>query len=154
MPDGTFARFAISDSPIMEAELAAKFPGIKTYSGQGIDDPTATIRFDVTPSGFHAMVIAAGGTTYIDPFSRGDVSHYISYDKRDYKRTGEIPRCLLDDSAEPIPTRDRSRRTPRGYSPPRSLWERRFEPTASRWPRTSSTRRSTEAPSRPVWRPS
>jgi subtilisin-like proprotein convertase family protein len=104
MPDGTFARFAISDSPIMEAELAAKFPGIKTYSGQGIDDPTATIRFDVTPSGFHAMVIAAGGTTYIDPFSRGDVSHYISYDKRDYKRTGEIPRCLLDDSAEPIPT--------------------------------------------------
>ena len=102
MPKGTFARFAISDSPIMEAELAAKFPDIKTYSGQGIDDPTATIRFDVTPSGFHAMVIAAGSTVYIDPFSRGDVSHYISYDKRDYKRSGEIPRCLLDDSAEPF----------------------------------------------------
>jgi hypothetical protein len=104
MPNGTFARFAISDSPIMEAELAAKFPDIKTYSGHGIDDPTATIRFDVTPSGFHAMVIAAGSTVYIDPFSRGDVSHYISYDKRDYKRSGELPRCLLDDSAEPFST--------------------------------------------------
>jgi subtilisin-like proprotein convertase family protein len=102
MPSGTFARFAIYDSPIMEPGLAAKFPNIKTYSGQGIDDPTATIRFDVTPSGFHAMVIAAGSTVYVDPFSRGDVSHYISYDKRDYKRSGEIPRCLLDDDAEPF----------------------------------------------------
>ncbi len=102
MPDGSFARFAIYDSPIMEPALAAKFPEIATYSGQGLDDPTATIRFDLTPTGFHAMVIAAGSTVYIDPFSRGDVSHYISYDKRDYKRSGEIPRCLLNDQAEPF----------------------------------------------------
>jgi hypothetical protein len=102
MPDGTFARFTIYDSPIMEAGLAAKFPDIKTYSGQGIDDPTATIRFDLTPNGFHAMVIAAGNTVYVDPYSRGDVAHYISYDKRDFKKSGEIPHCLLDDQAEPF----------------------------------------------------
>jgi subtilisin-like proprotein convertase family protein len=101
MPDDSFARFTVYDSPIMEAGLAAKFPEIKTYSGQGMDDKTATIRFDLTPRGFHAMVIAAGGTIYIDPFSRGDVLHYVSYDKRDYKRSGEIPRCLLDDQPEP-----------------------------------------------------
>ena len=102
MPDGTFARFTVYDSPIMEPGLAAKFPEIRTFSGQGIDDKTATIRFDLTPSGFHAMIIAAGSTVYVDPFSRGDVSHYVSYDKRDYKRSGEIPHCLLDDSAEPL----------------------------------------------------
>jgi len=102
MPDGTFARFTIYDSPIMEVGLSAKFPDIKTYSGQGIDDPTATIRFDWTPNGFHAMVIAAGSTVYVDPYSRGDLTHYISYDKRDFKKSGEIPHCLLDDHAEPF----------------------------------------------------
>ena len=102
MPDGTFARFTIYDSPIMEAGLAAKFPDIKTYSGQGIDDKTATIRFDLTPSGFHAMVIAAGSTVYVDPFSRGDLTHYISYDKRAFKKSGELSHCLLDDQAEPF----------------------------------------------------
>ena len=102
MPDGTFARFTIYDSPIMEASLSASFPDIKTYSGQGIDDPTATIRLDWTPNGFHAMVIAAGSTVYVDPYSRGDVTHYISYDKRDFKKSGEIPHCLLGDQDEPF----------------------------------------------------
>jgi subtilisin-like proprotein convertase family protein len=100
MPDGTFSRFAIYDSPIMEPELAASFPEIKTYSGQGLDDPTATIRLDWTPQGFHAMVISASGTVYVDPYSRGDKTHYISYDKRDFEKSGERPRCLLGDQPE------------------------------------------------------
>jgi len=85
LPDGTFGRFQIVESPIMAPELAAKYPQIKTYTGQGLDDPTATVRFDRTPQGFHAMILTAGDSVFIDPYSRNDVVHYISYYKRDYQ---------------------------------------------------------------------
>jgi len=84
LPAGGFGRFRIVESPIMAPQLAAQFPTIKSYAGQGVDDPTATVRFDWTPAGFHAMILAAGDTIFIDPYSRHDTAHYLSYFKHDY----------------------------------------------------------------------
>lgn len=84
LPDGTFGRFRIQEYAMMEPELAAKFPEIKTYLGQGMDDPTASVHLDRTPAGFHAMILSSGDTIYIDPYSQGDITNYISYFKRDY----------------------------------------------------------------------
>ncbi|HEX5688364.1 MAG TPA: hypothetical protein VFX76_00080, partial [Roseiflexaceae bacterium] len=83
LPDGRNQQFTLFESPIMEPGLASKFPEIKTYAGQGIDDPTASVRMDWTPQGFHAMILAADGTVFIDPYARTNVTQYISYYSRD-----------------------------------------------------------------------
>jgi hypothetical protein len=70
----------------MSPGLARQLPSMKTYSGQGIDDPTATVRFDWSPTGFHAIVLSTGETVYIDPYRKGDTRTYISYYKKDLKR--------------------------------------------------------------------
>ncbi len=53
-PDGRPRRFRILESPIIEPGMAAKFPDIKSYTAQGVDDPTATARFSWTSRGLHA----------------------------------------------------------------------------------------------------
>jgi hypothetical protein len=83
-PNGRLQLFSVVESPVMEPGLAAQFPEIKTYVGQGVSDPHATLRADVTLEGFHAQVLTAegAGSWYIDPFSAMDTAHYTSYFRR------------------------------------------------------------------------
>ncbi|MFC4263716.1 reprolysin-like metallopeptidase [Ferruginibacter yonginensis] len=85
MPDGTTATFHVWESSIQEPALQAKFSDIRTYAGQGISDPYATIRFDYTPRGFHAQVLTVNGkgTYYVDPYAIGNINNYISYFRTD-----------------------------------------------------------------------
>ncbi|MCW5922538.1 MAG: proprotein convertase P-domain-containing protein [Saprospiraceae bacterium] len=85
MPNGKASRFRLTESPVMAPELQAKFPEIRTYTGHGIDDPTALLKCDWTPHGFHAMVISPlHSTVFVDPYSHGDTEHYTVYFKKDY----------------------------------------------------------------------
>ena len=80
MPDGSFQRFLIEESPVMDAALVAHYPEIKSYRGQGIEDGAATVRFDWTPLGFHAVVLPSEGRSInIQPPDAKDLTTYASY---------------------------------------------------------------------------
>ncbi|MDR6544111.1 hypothetical protein J2810_000133 [Chryseobacterium rhizosphaerae] len=84
MPDGTKAKFKIWKSSVMAPQLADKFPQIVTFTGQGVDDPYATVKLDFTELGFHAQIKSVvGGDVYIDPYVKNDVNNYIIYKKSD-----------------------------------------------------------------------
>jgi len=99
MPDGSSARFHVWESSIQEPGLEEKFPEIKTFAGQGIDDPYATIRFDYSPYfGFRAQILSAvTGRIYIDHFRRNDPEYCISYYHSDNHRVTNF-RCLTEDA--------------------------------------------------------
>jgi subtilisin-like proprotein convertase family protein len=91
MPNGSIARFRIWQTPVVETELARELPGIVTATGQGIDDPYATIKLDWTSFGFHAMIFSdINGTICIDPYDNLTSNYYISYFKKDHKKQGHF----------------------------------------------------------------
>ena len=96
MPDGSFQRFRIERSLIVEPGLVEKYPELGlTFRGQGIDDPSATVRFDLMPNGFHSMILSPKGTVMVDPYAKNSTSTYVSYFKRDLARTSDF-HCDFD----------------------------------------------------------
>jgi hypothetical protein len=107
MPNGVLSRFKIENSPIMEPELAAKYPEIQSYRGQGIDNPTETTRFDFSPNGFRAMIFSNQGTILVEPYIWGETVNYMSFYKSDAPRSTNEWACLtggdiLRETAEPL----------------------------------------------------
>ncbi|CAN5373344.1 hypothetical protein BH10ACI3_BH10ACI3_02820 [soil metagenome] len=102
MPDGSLSRFRIEHSLVVEPGLLKKFPELgATYRGQGIDDPTASVRFDLMPSGLHAIVLSASGTYYVQPYEWENRSEYISFYHKDAPSDWFDLECL---SQEPVET--------------------------------------------------
>jgi hypothetical protein len=90
-PDGSLSLFRVIESPVMAPELAAEFPEIRTFRGEGVDDPTASVRFELSPRGFSAMVLSAFGAWYVEPWSRENRGTVASFHRRDALRDAESP---------------------------------------------------------------
>lgn len=96
--NGQLQNFRIYEASIFEAGLQAKYPDIRSYVGQGIDDPTATARFSISPFGVNIMISSVNyATVYIDPFTK-DKTHYITYSRADLPEYDDGFYCLVDEA--------------------------------------------------------
>ncbi len=82
--NGQIQAFKVVESSIMEKALADNFPNIKTFSIRGVDDVYANGKIDWNEFGFHGMIRSVNGDIFIDPFSNGNISDYISYYTTDF----------------------------------------------------------------------
>ncbi len=96
MPDGRVESFKMVESQVMHPALANAFPDIKTYSGQGTDNPAAILKVSISPLGFHGMILSPDGTVFIDPWEPKRSLDYIVYFKKDFKPYAAFA-CETDD---------------------------------------------------------
>ena len=99
--EGLLSSFRVYEAPIMDKELANKYPNIKSYSAQGIDDKSASLRFSVTLFGLHVMSLSGkSGTYYIDTYTK-NLNNYIVYSRKDIQAARTFG-CLVQDNHEEV----------------------------------------------------
>lgn len=78
---GKLVDYVVLEAPVMEKELADKYPGIKSYLGYQKDNNGNTIRFSVSPyDGVNVMYFDNWEVSYLDTYTN-DNSTYIVYKK-------------------------------------------------------------------------
>ncbi|RTY93887.1 GEVED domain-containing protein [Flavobacterium sp. GT3R68] len=98
--DGKLENFRILETSNMDPALAARFPEIKSYVGQGVDNPTATIHFSLSPLGLQTMLIYADkSAVFIEPYTT-DLSTYTVYKKSDKAASLSKFECTVIETAK------------------------------------------------------
>lgn len=93
--DGQMENFKVFENSNMDPALAARYPEIKSYIGIGIDNPTLTAYFSVSPLGFKSMVLGADrSAVFIEPFSK-DLTTYSVYRKSDKAQSLSTFECSV-----------------------------------------------------------
>ncbi|MBC8883785.1 hypothetical protein H9X57_11820 [Flavobacterium piscinae] len=81
--EGIMERFSVYENSILAPELAANYPNIKSYIGIGIDNPTSTVYFSISPLGFQSMQLNGGKpAVFIEPLTQ-DLLTYSVFKKAD-----------------------------------------------------------------------
>ncbi len=102
VPDGGSQLFQVLAATVMEKALSDKYPGIRTFTAQAIDNKAITARLDFTEFGFHAMVFGLSQTYFIEPYSDIADGFYTCFYKKDFSVPGSQDMiCLADIASSP-----------------------------------------------------
>lgn len=101
--DGSLQRYTVFEASNFAPGLQARFPEIRSYAGQGIDNPTAHLRLSISPSGIQTMVIKADSKAeFIEPFTTNSAVYAI-FQSGDKRNKGKLPwSCTTRDDANLI----------------------------------------------------
>ncbi len=107
MPDGSMHQFKVVESPVMAPELAARFPGIKSFQAYSLDNPLVSARFDFSVNGLIASILSPEGRIFIEPYASKQTSFYFCYNSRDLT-VNDLPpfACGYDDFIDEELNRD------------------------------------------------
>ncbi|MCS4302598.1 reprolysin-like metallopeptidase [Chryseobacterium sp. BIGb0232] len=98
--DGKMENFKVKENSNFTPELAAKYPDIKSYVGQGLEDSNSTVYFSISPLGLSSMEIYGDkSAVFIEPYSK-DLSTYVVYKKSDKNDDLSKFECTVIDVAK------------------------------------------------------
>jgi hypothetical protein len=114
LPDGTFARFSVYETPVVPPELAQKVPEVRTYSAVGIDDPAMTASIERTFDGWSAMVLSGGDMIFITHLMRDQPDVYVSVPKSEMVEDPDFE-CLVEGSEDKPEADDEEQKLPTSF---------------------------------------
>ena len=95
--DGNVRNYIVQEASVMEPELQAKFPEIRTYTGWEKGKPANSIRFSMTPeTGISAMYFDGWDVSYLDSYTK-DNSAFILYKRKDLPKNDRLFECNVED---------------------------------------------------------
>ncbi|MEI7486584.1 MAG: reprolysin-like metallopeptidase, partial [Chryseobacterium sp.] len=98
--EGKMENFKVKENSNFDPLLAAKYPDIKSYVGEGLDDPNSTVYFSISQLGLSSMEIYGDkSAVFIEPYTK-DLSTYVVYKKSDKKDDLNKFECTVIDVAQ------------------------------------------------------
>lgn len=93
---GSLESFEIVEASNFEPALQAKFPEIRSFSGKGLTDKSATLKLSISPQGIQTMVFRSeADDEFIEPYSQ-DHTIYSVY--KAHRQKGKLPwNCTTED---------------------------------------------------------
>lgn len=113
MPNGELERYRIVEASVFEPELQQRYPEIRSFAGKGVENPSNTIRFSISPyNGISAIIRSTEKETtfIIDPLT-SDYKNFIVFDKSN-SGPSKYFKCTTEDNVREFgPIADRVSQT-------------------------------------------
>lgn len=95
--EGNMKQYEVYEASVMNPQLAAKYPAIKSYKGIEVDG-TSVIRFNVDKNDFHGLIMTPGkDVAFLDPVTVSNEKKYTVSHLEDMENKADF-QCLTKES--------------------------------------------------------